>query len=123
MNTRISELAEQIRRLETELTAEIQRIRIRTYEIRDRGIHFSAEIRRRLLPALLLDLTVTLFQSICFPLYGIPKVRPADHIVVDRHHLAYIGEVAARTEQYWCPIKHAAQLQRAQPLRTLRRIR
>lgn len=163
MSTKIQDLAEQIRKLEAELAGEIQRIRIRTYEIRDRTVLFSDEVKRRhraqamhlleylrraklkhvltapiiwscIVPALLMDLVVTLYQQICFSVYGIPKVRRADHIVIDRHHLAYlnyieklnclycsyfnglvsyIGEVAARTEQYWCPIKHAAQLKRA----------
>ncbi len=162
MNQKIQELAEQIKGLEAELASEIQRIRIRTYEIRDRTVRFSEEIRRRhraqvvpvwlylrrarlkhiltapvilccLVPAALMDLVVTLYQSICFPVYGIPRVRRADHVIIDRHHLAYlnvieklnclycsyfngviayVGEVAARTEQYWCPIKHAAQLKR-----------
>lgn len=79
-------------------------------------------------PALLIDLTVTVFQAICFPVYGIPKVKRGQHIIFDRHALAYLNliekincaycsyfnglisylrEVAARTEQYWCPIRHA----------------
>jgi len=159
MNKRIQELADQIRELESELTQEIQRIRIQTYEIRDRTIRFRDEIRQKhraqmvgvfrylrdsqvkhvlsapvvwlcLFPALFLDLVASLYQAICFPLYGIPKVRRADYVVIDRHHLAYLNvieklnclycsyfngviayvrEVAGRTEQYWCPIKHAAQ--------------
>lgn len=81
-----------------------------------------------LLPALLLDFYVSLYQFVCFPAYGIPKVRRNDYIVLDRRHLAYLNgieklnclycsyfnglvayiqEVAARTEQHWCPIKHA----------------
>lgn len=84
-----------------------------------------------LIPALFLDLSVSLFQSICFPVYGIPKVRRADFIIMDRHALpylnviekfncvycgyfngliAYVTEIAARTEQYWCPIKHARRV-------------
>ena len=84
-----------------------------------------------LLPALFMDLVVSLYQAICFPLYGIPKVRRAEYVVIDRHHLAYLNaieklncvycsyftgviayvrEVAGRTEQNWCPIKHAAQI-------------
>ncbi len=78
-----------------------------------------------LFPVLLLDLFVTLYQTVNFPVYGIPKVKRNDHIVIDRlrylNHLerlncAYCGyfngvisfvrEVAARTEQHWCPIKH-----------------
>lgn len=81
-----------------------------------------------LAPALLLDLYVTLYQVVCFPAYGLPKVRRSDYLVMDRRHLpylnafekvncfycsyfnglvAYIQEVAARTEQHWCPIRHA----------------
>ncbi|WP_375312200.1 hypothetical protein WHZ77_02290 [Bradyrhizobium sp. A5] len=82
-------------------------------------------------PIVVLDLTVQLYQSFCFPVYGIPKVRRRDYLVFDRHHLAYLNaieklncaycsyangmvafvrEVAARTEIYWCPIKHARRM-------------
>lgn len=75
-----------------------------------------------------LDVLASLYQAICFPVYGIRKVRRGDYIIFDRHHLAYlnafqkfnclycaygnglmayVGEIAGRTEQYWCPIKHA----------------
>lgn len=81
-----------------------------------------------LVPALLMDLYVSLYQLICFPAYGVPKVRRGDYMVMDRRHLpylngveklncfycsyfnglvAYMQEIAARTEQHWCPIKHA----------------
>ncbi|MCV2882203.1 hypothetical protein [Actibacterium sp. XHP0104] len=84
-----------------------------------------------ILPFALLDLFVTLYQAICFPVYGIARVKRRDYIAVDRHHLAYLNalqklncvycgycngllayvrEIAARTEQYWCPIKHARRL-------------
>ena len=80
-----------------------------------------------LFPAFLLDLFVSLYHAICFPVYGIPKIKRSDYIVLDRGHLqylkldeklsclfcgyfngllAYCAEIAARTEQYWCPIKH-----------------
>jgi hypothetical protein len=83
-------------------------------------------------PALFLDLFVTVFQATCFPIYKIPKVKRADYIIIDRHALAYLNiiekinclycgyftglisyiqEVASRTEQYWCPIKHARRMQ------------
>ncbi len=79
-------------------------------------------------PLLLLDLAIFFYQQICFRAYGIPLVRRADYVVIDRQHLAYLNviekfncvycgygnglieyvrEVIARTEQYWCPIKHA----------------
>jgi hypothetical protein len=160
MNNRIQELTAQIKGLEKELREEIQRIRIHTYEIRDRGVRFREEVLQRhrgqverlftylrharlkhvltapviwlcIVPALLLDLVVSLYQAVCFPVYGIPRVRRGDYIVIDRHYLAYlnlieklnclycayfnglvayVAEIAGRTEQYWCPIKHARQL-------------
>ena len=88
------------------------------------------------LPFALLDLFVSLYQATCFPVYGIPKVRREDYFVYDRGHLAYLNaleklnclycsyangligyvrEVAARTEQYWCPIKHARRIIAAHP--------
>ncbi len=81
-----------------------------------------------LIPAMFLDVFVMLYQVICFPVYGIPLVRRSDYIVLDRHRLkylnwvekcnciycgyfnglmAYLREIAGRTEQYWCPIRHS----------------
>ncbi|GAB4362870.1 MAG: hypothetical protein Kow0026_26980 [Oricola sp.] len=81
-----------------------------------------------IVPLVFLDLAVTLYQHTCFRIYRIPLVRRRDHIVIDRHHLAYLNgieklncvycgyangliayvrEIAGRTEQFWCPIKHA----------------
>jgi hypothetical protein len=78
-----------------------------------------------------LDLFLIVYQGICFPVYGVPKARRADYIIFDRGGLKYLNllerlncvycsygngvlafgaEVAARTEQHWCPIKHAARL-------------
>jgi hypothetical protein len=83
------------------------------------------------LPFFLLDASVELYQLVCFPIYGIPRVRRKDYLVFDRGRLAYLNtiekigciycsyangllamitEIAARTEQYFCPIKHAHRL-------------
>jgi hypothetical protein len=83
------------------------------------------------LPFLLVDTAVAIYQFVCFPIYGIPKVRRKDYLVFDRGRLAYLNtiekvgcvycsyvngllalitEIAARTEQYFCPIKHAHRL-------------
>jgi len=88
------------------------------------------------LAILLLDLCVTAYQFVCFPLYGIARVRRRDYLVFDRSHLAYLNllekincaycsyatgfasylrEVVGRTEQYWCPIKHARRVMQAHP--------
>ena len=82
-------------------------------------------------PLMLLDLFVTIYQATCFPIYGVVKVRRRDYIVLDRQHLdylnfiekfhctycaygagltAYIAEIVSRTEQYFCPIKHAHKI-------------
>lgn len=84
-----------------------------------------------IVPFVILDLFVTVYQAICFPIYGLPKVERKKYIAVDRHKLtylnfmqklncvycgygngllAYVREVAGRTEYYWCPIKHASHL-------------
>ncbi len=81
-----------------------------------------------IIPLAIADLGVTLYQAVCFPVYGIIKVKRADYLIYDRQQLAYlnwlehfhctfcayangliayIGEIIARTEQYFCPIKHA----------------
>jgi hypothetical protein len=84
-----------------------------------------------IVPIALVDIWVMAYQAICFPVYRIPKVRRRDYLIFDRHHLAYLNviekincaycsycngaiafvrEVASRTEVYWCPIKHARRI-------------
>ena len=84
-----------------------------------------------IVPLLMLDGCVSFYQWVCFPIYRIAKVRRGDYIVFDRRHLAYLnsiekfhctyceygtglmaymGEILARTEQYFCPIKHAHKI-------------
>jgi hypothetical protein len=83
------------------------------------------------IPLVFLDICVTVYQAACFPIYGIAKVRRGDYIVIDRQQLeylnfvekfhcsycgyatgliAYVSEIAARTEEYFCPIKHARKV-------------
>ena len=83
------------------------------------------------LPFVVLDAWVSAYQAICFRAWGIAPVRRRAHFAIDRHKLAYLNavekmhcfycsyangvigyvrEVAARTEQYWCPIKHATRV-------------
>jgi len=81
-----------------------------------------------LIPLVLLDLWMSLYKAVCFPVYGIGRVVRARYILLDRGQLRYLNwiertncnycgyangvvaytrEIAARTEQYFCPIKHA----------------
>ena len=84
-----------------------------------------------IIPFVLLDLFVSVYQLVCFPVYGIPKARRRDYIAIDRNKLRYLNaiegfncmycsygngvlayavEIAGRTEQHWCPIKHSRRL-------------
>jgi hypothetical protein len=46
-----------------------------------------------IVPFCLLDLFLTVYQGICFPVYGIPKVSRADYIILDRARLKYLNVV------------------------------
>ena len=82
-------------------------------------------------PMMLFDLFVSFYQFACFPIYGITKVKRSDYMVFDRHQLGYLNfiekfhctyceygnglmgymsEILARTEEYFCPIKHAHKI-------------
>ncbi|NTV93900.1 MAG: hypothetical protein HGA75_00585 [Thiobacillus sp.] len=161
MTPKIEELMARIRELQEELEVDLERKQAEfRYHLEDRRARFEQdilELHKRLrkgslrylveapplfiltapviygaaLPLALLDLAVTVYQAICFPIYKIAKVRRADHFVYDRHLLPYLNwiermnclycsygnglmsygrEIIARTELYWCPIKHARRL-------------
>lgn len=84
-----------------------------------------------IIPMALLDAWASLYQAVCFRIYRIPRVRRDAYISLDRRHLkylnwiealnclycsyangvvAYVREIGSRTEQYWCPIKHALRI-------------
>jgi hypothetical protein len=161
MNEQLDTLLERMRVLEKEIVRELQRKETEFfYEVRQRKVRFTEEARARhqklvkrftsyirdsrfmillttpviwacILPIALLDLAMIIYQAVCFPVYGIPKVKRREYIIMDRRHLAYLNwmekfnceycgyangvlacatEIAARTEQYWCPIKHALRM-------------
>jgi len=161
MASTIDQLVEQIRSLQSELEAElaIRRANL-NYTLRSGRVRFEHEVLRAhkalrvnlaryvfnadvmhivtapviyslIIPFVLLDIFVTVYQAVCFPVYGIEKVKRSDYLVFDRYHLAYLNllekvncaycsygngllayarEIAGRTEQYWCPIKHARRV-------------
>lgn len=140
-----------------------EEIKSHFYELRKGKVWFSEEIKREhrklktslaqyvlhsrffafatapfiyacIIPFVLLDLFISTYQAVCFPVYGIPKARRKDYIAIDRNKLrylnaleglncvycsygngllAYVVEIAGRTEQHWCPIKHARRIQNA----------
>lgn len=158
MPTQIELLLEKIKSLENELIDELQKQQEEfSYEIKKRQVHFENNVIIKhkayakalvkyivdaplkhilcapiiwlcIIPAVLTDITVSFYQLICFPIYGIPKVKRQDYMIFDRQYLNYLNliekincaycsyinglfgylqEIAARTEQFWCPIKHA----------------
>ena len=161
MTTPIASILEKIQALELELEAEVakQRAGLRYGLERGRAV-FEREVVRRhrelktnlrrylfnarplvvlsapliyslIVPFVVLDVWVSLYQTICFRIYGIPQVQRHRYIILDRAGLAYLNaieklncaycsyvngviayvrEVGARTEQYWCPIKHARRV-------------
>lgn len=161
MNSKITGLMDKIARLEQELLDEIKEQQDQfQYQLEGSRVKFERsvdEAHRKLkitilpwlknstlrnaisspfiyamiVPLAFLDLTVTLYQHICFRLYGIRRVQRSRYVVMDRHQLAYLNgiekfnclycgygngvmayarEIIARTEQYWCPIKHARKV-------------
>lgn len=164
MKQEIDRLFEQIHDAEDEIERllETSRAQVR-YRMAKGKAHFDAEIAREhkrlrtsllryfgqtplrhyltapliygmLIPFLFLDVSLTVYQWICFSAWGISRVRRGPYLVFDRHLLGYLNavekvnclycgygngllayarEIAGRTEQYWCPIRHATQVRGA----------
>ncbi len=161
MNPRIDEILQRIRALEAELERELEsRREAFQMRFEHHRVRFAQEIVQRqkqfktsliayvfqgsfrhllsapiiysmIVPLVILDISVSLYQYLCFPLYRIDRVKRSDFMSFDRHHLAYLNlieklnctycsygnglaayvkEIIARTEQYWCPIRHARRL-------------
>ena len=161
LDDRLEALLDKMRALESELLFEMEKKQEAfCYAVEEKTIHFEQEIEKQhrllikkirrylkdaawlniltapviwscLIPAFLMDIVITVYQNICFPIYGVPKVKRDDYILLDRGFLSYLNaieklnclycayfngvigytrEIAARTEQYWCPIKHARKV-------------
>ncbi len=161
MNQNIAAIIERIELLESELEMEVARRRLElAFTVKNGVVRFEEHVLKRhrqlktrlsqyifrarllmiltapiiyslVIPLVLLDLFVSLYQFICFPVFGIKAVPRRDYIVFDRAHLsylnlierincsycsyangliAYVREIASQTEQFWCPIKHARRV-------------
>lgn len=159
MDSKITELIKRIDELNDALKKEHARLAEKYgFSLRERKVVFLERIRERnrqfripawryvvprhirhflslpfiyamIVPAVILDLFLTVYQWAAFPLYGIPKVDRREFLIYDRRYLDYLNviqkvhclycsyvnglfsyavEVAARTERYWCPIKAAS---------------
>lgn len=162
MSHRLDALFVLMREVEADIETEIERQRTEySYKMQQGRIVFEENVRRKnallkqklssyliearplvvltapviysvIIPFVILDLFVTTYQAICFPIYGIEKPRRSDFITFDRRHLSYLNgieklnclycsygngllayarEIAGLTERHWCPIKHAKRMQ------------
>ncbi len=156
MSEKITELLNQINRLEDELRIEltVREVKFFTSTSGVKGAKRSLRIKpvndgkkrslfkwtqfRNILslpilygliaPMVFLDFCVSVYQLICFPLFKIQKSRRQDFISISRYKLthlnfiekthciyceyingllAYVTDIASKTEQYFCPIKYA----------------
>jgi len=161
MNENIRRLLSQISELEEQLASDLHAQQQRLhYRVEGSKIRFEENLRRvhhdlkvgtfswlrqselrnvvsapfiyaMVFPFLVLDIFMFVYQSVCFPLYRIPKVRRSLYVIVDRHHLGYLNiiermnclfcgyadgllaytrQILSCTEMYWCPIKHARKV-------------
>lgn len=159
--SRIDELIEQMHTLEEQMQAEYDRRRGDFYTVVDeKRVRFSEQVAAlqrgsrvglfkyvtgasilswlvapviysMVIPLALMDLTLFVYQQVCFRVYRVARVRRSDYLVLDRGDLPYLNtleqfncmycgyanglmayarEIAARTEQYFCPIKHARRI-------------
>lgn len=84
-----------------------------------------------LIPFLLFDITIFIYQHIVFRVFKFEFIKRSDYIIFDHHFLEYLNwiekinclycsyvnglilyasVVAGRTELYFCPIKHAKKI-------------
>jgi hypothetical protein len=160
MNNTIKELLAKIDSLNQELRGEYERLSEKYgFSFEKKKIIFLEEFRKRnrafrfpawkyvvpknirhvlsipfiygmIIPAVFLDICITIYQWCAFPLYRIPRVVRSDFFIYDRKFLDYLNiiqkihclycsyvnglfgyavEIGARTERYWCPIKAATK--------------
>lgn len=158
MNSSIKDILEKIEKLNQDLRIEYDRLAEKYgFSLQKKKVIFLEEFRRRnrkfkfptwkyvipsnirhvlsipfiyamIVPAIILDIFLTVYQWTAFPLYHIPRVKRVDFFIYERRFLDYLNiiqkmnclycsyvnglfayavEIGARTERYWCPIKSA----------------
>jgi hypothetical protein len=144
MPLQAEQLLDRLDDIERQVEREIRRAQKRlkqsipSYLLESRLLNLLAApvVYSMILPIALLDAWISLYQWLCFPLFGIRVVKRGHYIVIDRHKLAYLNgieklncvycgyangvfayvrEVTGRTETYWCPIRHGRRTRDAHP--------
>lgn len=161
MNDKIKEMIEEIEAMKVKLGEEIaQQEKDITYEIQNGYVRFEKEVLDKqkenmknllawfrdipllhlltspliyamVIPAILFDVILFLYQQIIFRIYKFEFVKRSDYVIFDRQYLGYLNcfeklncmycsyfnglmhyasAIASRTELYFCPIKHAKKV-------------
>jgi len=145
--SRINEIIDEINKLEEELSNELdkkisqKKNKYKKLTIKEMLLYFkdipflvllsAPIIYAMVIPALILDVFLWVYQNINFRIYKIPIVKRENYFVYDRGSLEYLhpieklgcvycsyfnalmafsSEIASRTELYFCPIKHKKRL-------------
>lgn len=160
MKNKIEKLLQEIREKREELVVEYEKLKEQYGYVIEKGkIRFSEEMKKRnkfyktslfesifsarvreilsmpfiymmIVPAIILDIFLFVYQNTALRLYKVPLVKRSEYIIFERKHLDYLNliqkvnclycsyvnglfsyavEIAGRTEKYWCPIKYASR--------------
>jgi hypothetical protein len=161
MNNKIKELLEEIEEIKIKLAEEIDKQESHiTYEIKDGYVRFEKEVLAKqrenmknllswfrevpllhllsspliyamIIPAVLFDIILFVYQQIIFRIYKFEFIKRSDYMLFDHQYLGYLNPIeklnclycsyfnglmlyasaiAGRTELYFCPIKHAKKV-------------
>ena len=161
MNDKIREILEEIEEMKVKLAEEIDKQESHiTYEIKDGYVRFEKEVLAKqrenmknllswfrevpflhllsspliyamIIPAVLFDIILFVYQQIIFRVYKFEFIKRSDYMLFDHHYLGYLNPIeklnclycsyfnglmlyasaiAGRTELYFCPIKHAKKV-------------
>lgn len=160
-NSKINEMLEEIEEMKKKLADEIaQQEQQISYEIKNGYVRFEKDVFDKqkenmknllvwfreipllhlltspviyamILPAVLLDIILFIYQQVVFRVFKFKFIKRSDYIIYDHQYLGYLNAIeklnclycsyfnglmqyasaiAARTEYYFCPIKHAKKV-------------
>lgn len=161
MNDKIREMIEEIDKMKLKLSEEIEKQESHiSYEIKNGYVTFEKEILAKqkenmknlvswfrevpllhllsspliyamIIPAVLLDIVLFVYQQVIFRIYKFKFVKRSEYMIFDHQYLGYLNPIekfnclycsyfnglmlyataiAGRTELYFCPIKHAKKI-------------
>jgi len=161
MNDKIRELIDEIEEMKAKLAEEIDKQESHiSYQIKNGYVTFEQEVLDKqrenmknllswfrevpllhfltapfiygmIIPAMLLDIILFVYQQVIFRIYKFKLIKRSDYMIFDHHYLGYLNPIeklnclycsyfnglmlyasaiAGRTELYFCPIKHAKKI-------------